>query len=62
MKVYLVTILIKANQRFKILKIFDNNESAQKYCKGFSRLIHKDDPYICEVLEFEVETTKEEKK
>ena len=62
MKVYLVTILIKANQRFKILKVFDNNESAQKYCKSFNRLIHKDDPYVCEVLEFEVETSKEENK
>ena len=62
MKVYLVTILIKANQRFKILKVFDNNESAHKYCKSFNRLIHKDDPYVCEVLEFEVETSKEENK
>ena len=55
MKVYITTILIKANQRFKIEKVFNSLEQAQKYCKDFNRLLQEDDPYICEVLEYEVE-------
>jgi hypothetical protein len=55
MKVYITTILIKANQRFKIEKVFDNIESAQKYCDDFNSLLQEDDPYICEVFEYEVE-------
>jgi hypothetical protein len=55
MKVYIVTILIKANQRFKIEKVFDNIESAEKYCMSYNKLLKEDDPYICEVFEYEVE-------
>jgi hypothetical protein len=53
-KVYLVTILIKANQRFKIEKVFNNIESTQKCCKSYNRLLKEDDPYICEILEYVV--------
>lgn len=54
-KVYIVTILIKANQRFKIQKVFDNIESAQMYCDDYNSTLLYDDPYVCEVLEFVVE-------
>ena len=54
-KVYIVTILIKANQRFSISKVFDNNKDACAYRDKLNKLLSEDDPYVCEVIEVDVE-------
>ena len=54
-KVYIVTILTKANKRFSISKVFASNEDAREYCDAYNDLLLWDDPYICEVIEMAVE-------
>ena len=57
-KVYIVTILIKANQRFRIKKVFDNYNDACAYRDAtFKKIIHKDDPYQCDILEIDLENS-----
>jgi hypothetical protein len=56
-KVYIVTILIKANQRFRIKKVFDNHNDACVFRARYERLMHRDDPYECEILEYDLESS-----
>ena len=56
-KVWIVTILIKANQRFRIKKVFDNHNDACAYRDSWKKIILKDDPYVCEIVEFDLENS-----
>ena len=55
--VYIVTILIKANQRFRIKKVFANYNDACAYRDSWKKIILKDDPYACEIVEFDLESS-----
>ena len=55
MKVYVVTEKIKPSGRFKIIKIFDNPESATECLDYWQSFFEEDDPFIIEVLEYDLE-------
>lgn len=54
-KVYIVTMLTKANKRFSISKVFASNEDARRYCDECNSLLSWDDPYVSEIIEMNVE-------
>ena len=54
-KVYIVTVLTKASRRFSVEKVFDNHRDACAYRDSINKVLHKDDPYISEIIECDLE-------
>ena len=57
-KVYIVTVLTKASRRFSIERVFDNDRDACAYRDGINKLLSKDDPYVSEIIEIDLERKK----
>lgn len=54
-KVYIVTVLTKASRRFSVEKVFDNHSDACVYRDSINKALHKDDPYVSEIIEIDLE-------
>ena len=54
-KVYIVTVLTKASRRFSIERVFDNHSDACAYRDSINKVLLKDDPYVSEIIEIDLE-------
>lgn len=60
-KVYIVTVLTKASRRFSIEKVFDNDRDACAYRDSINKVLSKDDPYVSEIIEMDLERKHEKR-
>ena len=60
-KVYIVTVLTKSSRRFSIERVFDNHSDACAYRDGINKVLHKDDPYVSEIIEMDLERKHEKR-